>query len=317
MAKFNSKAITAKISDLTLITDPAHPRFDPRAVEPLKAEQGASISARGIVEAIVINPDGEILNGRNRYRWAKELGIEAVRIQVRDEAEIGVKDDIDAVLLSHELNAAVKEVSPLQQANDAQRALAAGKSRAAVATAMGIPESRLDALLKLAKSATAETKKAIEKGVISVTAAEYLAPLAPAEQAKVLAAAQQIASDAAAVKGKQAKTTDGGVIKASNIDIRSALASLQGKQLPESAQRNSDKETGAPGPRTGPAKRDEVTAMKDAVGKMFGTQMSEESKKAMQFTHALLSLIADGNAIGDSVKQRFPELAAAVSAMRS
>ena len=317
MAKFSSKSITAKVSDLILIIDPKHPRFDPRAVEALKPEQGASISARGIVEAIVVNPEGEILNGRNRYRWAKELGIETVRIQVRDETEIGVKDDIDAVLLSHELNAAVKAVDPMQQANDAVRALAAGKTRAAVATAMGIPESRLDALLKLAKSATAETKKAVETGVISVTAAEYLAPLAPEKQAEVLAAAQKLAADAAAVKGKQAKTTDSGDIKASNIDIRSALAASQGKQLPESAQRNSDKETGAPGPRSGPAKRDEVTAMKDAVGKLFGTAMSDESKKAMQFTHALLSLIADGNAIGDSVKQRFPELAAAVSAMRS
>lgn len=315
MSKFNSKTVKALVSDLTLIVDPQHPRFDPRSIGPLSPEMIQSISSRGIVQPVIISEDGEILDGRNRYRCAIEVGLNEVPVRVVSESKIGIADDIDAVLASHELNAQRVAVDPMQQARDAQRALAAGKTKESVAQAMGIPVSRLDALLKLATQATKATQAAVEQGAISVTAAEYLAPLAPAQQASVLAAAQKLASDAAAVKGKAAKTTAGGAIVASNIDIRRALAESKGETLPESAQRKSDDATQT-GPRKGAPKKDELEAVKAAIGALFGKPLSDEEKKAMQFAFSALAFVVDGTMPGDSLKQRFPSLCAALTKMR-
>lgn len=331
MSAFSSKTVKADPRKLVLILDPSHPRFDPRVLAPIDPVVQASIAARGVVQTITITPDGEVLDGRHRVRAAIAADIDEVPVRVVNAEKLGVSDDVDSVLFAHEMNAVRTAADPLQQAKDAQRAIDAGKPRDVVARAMGIKESKLDALLTILNKGTEIVVRALEAGAIDTTVAEIIASRPADQQAIVLATAKDItkaAADAKAsgdIKGKRGgKTAADGSAKVTVRDAYAAVAAVNGKSVAASYQRKSDEVVidvtpVQSGPRTGPVKKDELAEIMKAVESLFSVMgdLSSEEKASLRAVHGLLSLVKDGTAIGGALAAKQPRIAAALMTMRA
>lgn len=121
---------------------PGQPRkvFDPAAI----AELSASIAEKGVIQPLLVRPvdDGfEIVAGERRYRAAKDAGLEAVPVIVRElDDQAALEIAIVENLQREDLNP-VEEAKAFQQlldfgANQEEVGRAVGKSRSAIANAL-------------------------------------------------------------------------------------------------------------------------------------------------------------------------------------
>lgn len=170
------------------------------------------IRANGVREPIIFM-DGAIIDGRNRYMCARDLGIEYPRREFGSLPSDGA--DPIAFVLSQNLHR--------RHLNESQRAMVAQKlanmkqgartdltaiavmSQPEAAKALNVSVDSIQRARKVAETAAPEVVKAVERGEVSVSAAAAVATLPPEEQkAAVAEGPQAVKAKAKAVREKAA-----------------------------------------------------------------------------------------------------------------
>lgn len=179
---------------LTLVTDPAHPLYDERALRPFSEPMVLNIMALGVHTPIVITKDpetgktlvvagrGRVINAREANRRLRERGEEPV--QVPGVARRTDSDGLAGVMVSE--NELREADTPVGRARKMQRFVDRGRSHEAIAILFGCGVATVKHTLALLE-APADVRKAVEAGEINVTHAKKLAKLPPEQQrAKVV-----------------------------------------------------------------------------------------------------------------------------------
>lgn len=140
---------------------PGQPRkvFDPGAI----AELSASIAEKGVLQPLLVRPvaDGfEIVAGERRYRAAKEAGLEAVPVVVRD------LDDQAALEIAIVENLQREDLNPVEEAKAFQQLIEFGANQEEVGRAVGKSRSAIANSLRLL-SLPSRALTALESGQIS------------------------------------------------------------------------------------------------------------------------------------------------------
>lgn len=194
------------------------PMLDGDALDRLKED----VRMHGVREPIVFL-DGHILDGRNRYMVARDLGIEYPRIEY---------DGFDplAFVISHNLHR--RHLTESQRASVAAKLANMGKgkpisksanlpikenqvSNADAAALLNVSERSVRTARKVQDSAPKEIAEAVDDGRMSVSLAAKVADLPEEEQAKVVAAAPE-----------ETKAVARDAVKAANPKPRDGLSSL-------------------------------------------------------------------------------------------
>lgn len=196
--------------DLTVIgldteDGPEHALYDVRIKLPLDEQLVRNIMHYGIIKPIHFTRDGErnlVVDGRRRVLHAREAakrqlaqGLEVVKVPALP------KQGEDSYLfgVSRAANALAVTDGPLTNAKNAQRMLDMGASEDEIAIAFGVKAQTVKdwtTLLGLAP----KVRNAVEKGVLTASAAGHLGTLAKEEQEKHL--------DEILAQGGKAKTTE-------------------------------------------------------------------------------------------------------------
>ena len=140
---------------------PGQPRkvFDPAAI----AELAASIAEKGVLQPLLVRPVGdefEIVAGERRYRAAKEAGLEAVPVVVRE------LDDQAALEIAIVENLQREDLNPVEEAKAFQQLLEFGASQEEVGKAVGKSRSAIANSLRLL-SLPPQALLALEEGRIT------------------------------------------------------------------------------------------------------------------------------------------------------
>ncbi len=198
----------AKRKDLQLYTDPQsvqivgldtdhknkaeHDLWDARALDPVDESLALSIARYGVVKAVTVRRDGAkrwVVDGRKRTKaWRRSLEIcKANKWPPQPiKVEFLQASDLDVLAISRTANAFSTPDTPLQKAEDLARFINAGMSPKEAGVIYGENESMVRKLLKLNDCST-RVQKAVERGVMDVSAAARLAVLSREEQDKELA----------------------------------------------------------------------------------------------------------------------------------
>jgi ParB family chromosome partitioning protein len=189
-----SDVYIADAADLTLVTDPKHPLFDPRVEKPLSAALVTSIKARGVQVPVKVARDGEaflVVDGRQRVRAVrlanKQLEAEGSTVRIRVPVQITKGDEKNLAGLVLCLNAVREQDDPLVAAGKMARLLDLGYTEAEVAVEAGCDTATVKRAIALL-SLPAPVKAHVAAGKLAASAAVKLAGL-PREQAVEQAAA--------------------------------------------------------------------------------------------------------------------------------
>ncbi|GAB7525350.1 ParB/RepB/Spo0J family partition protein [Paraburkholderia sp. 2C] len=180
---------------LTLITDPAHPLFDRRALLPFDEAMVRNIRHRGVLETILIHKDPEtgevvVVDGRRRVIAAREANR-----RLRDEGlapvlvpalpKRGKPAELAGMMVA--TNEHREHDSPINRAEKMQRLRDLGYSDEQIAAEFRVEPPTVASSLRLL-DCTSAVRDALEADQITVSHALKLAKLEPAEQrAKVTA----------------------------------------------------------------------------------------------------------------------------------
>ncbi|MCD8349996.1 MAG: ParB/RepB/Spo0J family partition protein [Planctomycetaceae bacterium] len=172
---------------LVLVTDRAHPLYDPRVHDAPEESTIKNIMVYGVKHPILVRKNGEefeVVDGRGRVKAAIEAnkrltaeGKEPLRVRVIIER--GQDADLYGVLIS--MNEIRRDDSPLVRADKAQRLINMGKTEAEVADAFGVSGQTIKNWLAL-QDLAAPVRLAVEAGEVTATAAGQLAGLSADEQ---------------------------------------------------------------------------------------------------------------------------------------
>lgn len=234
-------------ADLKIITDEKHPLYDPREKLPVDEAMVLSIMSYGVVEPVVVAKDGQdvvVIDGRQRVKNAREAnrrlkaqGKELVRVPALvKKAPEGTLFGVMVLTNEHR-----QDDPPLAKAEKLSRFLAMGRSEAEAAVVFGMKEPEVKNLLKLLDCAK-PVQKAVQDGVLSVSAAANLSSLPRTEQADKL---EKLLKDAAGKpKGKKhgrvtvreaKKATGKGDARPSPKEVRELFTFMAGRNLPGDA----------------------------------------------------------------------------------
>lgn len=197
---------------LHLVTDTAHPLYDERVHLPLKEPMVLNIMALGVIQPIVITKDPEtgqvlVAAGRQRVKHAREAN---KRLKDRGEEPIQVpavvrktdSDGLAGVMVAE--NELREQDTQLGRAAKMARLMQRGRGEDAVALIFGCSIQTVRQTLALL-DATADVRKAVEAGKITVTAAHKLAKLKPEEQRAKVAEVVKAGEGATGHKKAQAQ----------------------------------------------------------------------------------------------------------------
>ncbi|MDN8013560.1 ParB N-terminal domain-containing protein [Burkholderia multivorans] len=186
---------------LTLITDPAHPLFDRRALLPYDEALVRNIRHRGVLETILVHKDPEtgevvVVDGRRRVIAAREANR-----RLRDEGlapimvpalpKRGKQAELAGMMVA--TNEHREHDSPINRAEKMQRLRDLGYDDEQIAAEFRVEPPTVAASLRLL-DCTAAVRDALEADQINVSHALKLAKLSPDEQrekVKVLIAAAE------------------------------------------------------------------------------------------------------------------------------
>lgn len=168
------------------------------------------IRKNGVLEPIVFL-DGAVLDGRNRYMAARELGIEYPRVEYEGNDPLGF-------VISHNLTR--RHLSEPQRSMVATRIAKLPKGvRADTATAVSVPTQEQAAAMmnvsvdsvqrarKVEEQGSPELIAAVDQGMVSVSAAATVATLPKTEQAEIVARGRkEILEAAKAIRAEEAVT---------------------------------------------------------------------------------------------------------------
>lgn len=184
--------------NLTIVEDQEHVLRDPDRLEaPLDEAMVLNIMALGVKEPVIVRLNGkdkndtpivEVVDGRNRVRWAREankrikkaggdlLRVPGIRTQGQDH-------DMLAIMIA--LNVIRKEETPLSKARKAIRYMALGRSEEETAVVFGVSRATIKNWTQLMECDTS-VQKAVESGELAASNAMKLATLPRAEQKEAL-----------------------------------------------------------------------------------------------------------------------------------
>lgn len=168
------------------------PWMDDAAFDELKAD----IAKNGVLEPVVFL-DGQILDGRNRYMAARDLGIEYPRVEYRGDDPLGYVISLN--LKRRHLSESQRAMSaskianvghggnrkPDQEANLPLEPVTASVSNAEAAKMLNVSERSVKAARKVREVGVPALVAAVETGVVSVSAAAEVAKL-PVEEVEAL-----------------------------------------------------------------------------------------------------------------------------------
>lgn len=184
--------------DLTLITDKAHPLYDPRVELPVKGELVEDIMLHGVLETCLVRKDGSdiiVIDGRQRVKSAieanKRLG-KANRVRVPCIVQRG--EDVDLFAASCSTNEHRQDDDPMRKAEKAARLIDHGKTEAEVAVVFGVKLATIKQWMKMLELA-APVRNAVKAGKIAPSAAARLSSLSSDEQKKALEEALEMDAD--------------------------------------------------------------------------------------------------------------------------
>lgn len=180
---------------LTLITDPAHPLFDRRALLPYDEAMVRNIRHRGVLETILVHKDPEtgeviVVDGRRRVIAAREAnrrlrdeGLPPVMVPALPKR--GKQADLAGMMVA--TNEHREHDSPINRAEKMQRLRDLGYDDEQIAAEFRIEPPTVAASLRLL-DCTAAVRDALEADQITTSHALKLAKLPPEKQReKVLA----------------------------------------------------------------------------------------------------------------------------------
>lgn len=138
-------------------------------------ELADSIRAQGILQPLVVAPDGVIIAGHRRYEAAKLAGLTEVPVVVRvmSEAEI-----LSAMLVENLQRA---DLTPVQEARSYQQLLDMGMSLSGIALAVGKAVATVTSRLKLL-TLDKDVQCYVDSGKLTFMSALELSPLDEANQ---------------------------------------------------------------------------------------------------------------------------------------
>ncbi|AXF20520.1 hypothetical protein CUJ89_08530 [Burkholderia pyrrocinia] len=189
---------------LTLITDPAHPLFDRRALLPFDEAMVRNIRHRGVLETILVHKDPEsgdviIVDGRRRVIAAREAnrrlrdeGLPPVMVPALPKR--GKQAELAGMMVA--TNEHREHDSPINRAEKMQRLRDLGYSDEQIAAEFRIEPPTVASSLRLL-DCTAAVRDALEADQITVSNALKLAKLPPDQQR------EKVKEVIAAAEGKQ------------------------------------------------------------------------------------------------------------------
>lgn len=212
------------------------------------SELRQDILENGIREAIVFL-DGQILDGRNRYTCAKELGLSYPRREFGSHPSDGpdpLAFVVSANLLRRHLSEGQRATIAAKIANQKREdTLAQNRSAnlpnglrtttAQAATLLNVSPRLVTSARKVEAQGTPELRAAVEGGAISVSAAAELAELPPEEQLSTIAEGPCTAAALRAKRRPEPSVSTGMLEKREKAALRSRLGALTFPALIEEA----------------------------------------------------------------------------------
>jgi ParB family chromosome partitioning protein len=187
-----TNAYTFLPEELVLINNPDHPLYDERIKLPIDDGLVRNIMMNGVIEPIVITKlQGQpvVVDGRQRVRCAAEANKRLLaegKEPVRVTAVVRKDQDINLFGVSISANENRQDDAPLGRARKCARYLAMGHTEQEAAVVFGVSKTCITGWMKMLSCST-EVIKAVEKGIISASAATELSGLDHEEQNSALA----------------------------------------------------------------------------------------------------------------------------------
>ncbi len=156
--------------------NPLNPRgpVDPSSVEDL----AASIRSKGILEPLIVTPDGWIVAGHRRQAAAKLAGLTVAPIVIR---ELSKAEQLEIMLAE---NLQREDLSPVQEARAYQGLIDQGRTQADICRQVGISGPRVQNRLAILRL-PATVQQLFDRGEIPLHAAGLLARVVdPHQQAR-------------------------------------------------------------------------------------------------------------------------------------
>jgi len=129
----------------SLRPNPLNPRtrLDPDSIDALAASVVAHLAQGGILQPLLITPDGTVVAGHRRLAAARRVGLTDVPVIVRSLSPI---EQLELQLVENLQRA---DLSPIEEARAYSHLLDAGATLASIARAVGVPASRVRERLAL------------------------------------------------------------------------------------------------------------------------------------------------------------------------
>ncbi len=144
-----------------------------------------SIREHGVIEPLIVTPDGRLLSGRRRIVASKRAGLDAVPVRVRDTA-----DERAAILVGLAVNVERRAPNPMTLAESYRALVELGSTVEEVARMVGQDAGHVYQHLALL-DLHADVKTALGEGSLSFATGRLLLPLESADQTRVLEEIQQ------------------------------------------------------------------------------------------------------------------------------
>lgn len=158
----------------------------------------ADVAKQGLLEAIV-TLDGDILDGRNRYRACVAAGVEPhfEVFEGADPVAFVVSKNVARRHLDESQRAIAAAKIAVLQRGDNQHASIEAPSQAKAATLLNVSRSGVQRAREVLTDGTPELVKAVEAGRVSVSAAADVATLPKVEQTEIVAKGEKEILEAA------------------------------------------------------------------------------------------------------------------------
>jgi hypothetical protein len=184
--------------DLTLVTDPHDPCFDPRVALPLREQDLSNVAKHGIIEPVVARRRGDqiiILDGRQRVRWGREInrrlreqGSELMRVPVVFRAP---EDDREAIEVAVSANSVRSDDGPFDKARQAAKLLKLGRTIDEIAVSFGATRQGVDLWLRALELTEPVRRAVVEERITITDAIKTVGRLPPEKQGGALAELEQ------------------------------------------------------------------------------------------------------------------------------
>lgn len=211
------------------------PWIEGPAFDDLKAD----IAENGVLEPIVFF-EGQILDGRNRYMAARDLGIEYPRVEYRGDDPLGyvVSLNLKRRHMSERERAMVaSKIANMPQGARTDIAPIGAKSDAEAARLLNVSERSVERAKAVRRDGAPELVAAVETGSASLSAAAEVAKLPVAEQQTIVEAGPVAVKEVAKVVRETGADPDKAELRASVTE-----AAKQGLKPERKDRRNKEYE---------------------------------------------------------------------------